>query len=153
MSNSAPITWSQRHKSEKSVGSSEGKKTVISSCRINHFQPVSLCRQEAPRDAELKRRLQQRKLCRPGLCPASGNYCVMWWGRLTFGDDWSGWHMYASCVIMGFSGGASVKEPACQWWRYKRCVWSLGWEDSPEGGKGNPLQYSCLVNSADRGTW
>ena len=24
---------------------------------------------------------------------------------------------------------------------------------SPEGGKGNPLQYSCLENSMDRGTW
>ena len=26
-------------------------------------------------------------------------------------------------------------------------VWSLGWEDSPGGGHGNPLQYSCLENS------
>ena len=26
-------------------------------------------------------------------------------------------------------------------------VWSLGWEDSPEGGHGNSIQYSCLVNS------
>ena len=24
---------------------------------------------------------------------------------------------------------------------------------SPEGGNGNPLQYSCLENSLDRGTW
>ena len=24
---------------------------------------------------------------------------------------------------------------------------------SPEGGNGNPLQYSCLENSVDRGTW
>ena len=24
---------------------------------------------------------------------------------------------------------------------------------SPEGGKGNPLQYSCLENSMDRGGW
>ena len=23
---------------------------------------------------------------------------------------------------------------------------SLGWEDSPGGGRGNPLQYSCLEN-------
>ena len=23
----------------------------------------------------------------------------------------------------------------------------------PEGGHGNPLQYSCLENSMDRGTW
>ena len=24
---------------------------------------------------------------------------------------------------------------------------------SPEGGHGNPLQYSCLKNSTDRGSW
>ena len=24
---------------------------------------------------------------------------------------------------------------------------------SPEGGHGNPLMYSCLENSMDRGTW
>ena len=24
---------------------------------------------------------------------------------------------------------------------------------SPAGGNGNPLQYSCLENSMDRGTW
>ena len=30
---------------------------------------------------------------------------------------------------------------------------SLGWEDSPGEGNGNPLQYSCLENSMDRGAW
>ena len=29
----------------------------------------------------------------------------------------------------------------------------LGWEDSPGEGNGNPLQYSCLENPMDRGTW
>ena len=32
-------------------------------------------------------------------------------------------------------------------------VQSLGWEDSPGEGNGNPLQYSCLENSMDRGAW
>ena len=32
-------------------------------------------------------------------------------------------------------------------------VRSLGWEDSPGGGHGNPLQYSCLENPMDRGAW
>ena len=38
-------------------------------------------------------------------------------------------------------------------------VQSLGWEDSPGGGNGNPLQYSCPENShgqrtlADCGPW
>ena len=29
----------------------------------------------------------------------------------------------------------------------------LGWESSLGGGHGNPLQYSCLENSVDRGVW
>ena len=28
-----------------------------------------------------------------------------------------------------------------------------GWERSPGGGPGNPLQCSCLKNPMDRGTW
>ena len=32
-------------------------------------------------------------------------------------------------------------------------VQSLGWEDPPGGGQGNPLQYSCLENPMDRGAW
>ena len=28
-----------------------------------------------------------------------------------------------------------------------------GWGRSPGGGHGNPLQYSCLENSLDRGAW
>ena len=29
----------------------------------------------------------------------------------------------------------------------------LGWEDLLAKGNGNPLQYSCLENSMDRGAW
>ena len=32
-------------------------------------------------------------------------------------------------------------------------VRSLGWEDSPGGGHGNPLHYSCLEGPMDRGAW
>ena len=32
-------------------------------------------------------------------------------------------------------------------------VQSLGWEDSPGEGIGNPLRDSCLKNSMDRGAW
>ena len=32
-------------------------------------------------------------------------------------------------------------------------VQSLGREDSPGGGNSNPLLYSCLENSMDRGVW
>ena len=34
----------------------------------------------------------------------------------------------------------------------ERQVQSLGWE-TPRGGNGNPLQYSCLGNLIDRGAW
>ena len=32
-------------------------------------------------------------------------------------------------------------------------VQSLGWEDSPGEGNGNPLQYSCLENPMDGRAW
>ena len=32
-------------------------------------------------------------------------------------------------------------------------VQSLGREDSPGEGNGNPLQYSCLETPMDRGAW
>ena len=32
-------------------------------------------------------------------------------------------------------------------------VQSLGQEDSPGEGNGNPLQYSCLKNPKNRGAW
>ena len=28
-----------------------------------------------------------------------------------------------------------------------------GWGRSPGGGHGNPLQYSCLENPMDKGSW
>ena len=50
---------------------------------------------------------------------------------------------------LGFPGGSVIKNPLA----------SAG-EDSipesgrsPRGGNGNPLQYSCLGNSVDRGAW
>ena len=36
-----------------------------------------------------------------------------------------------------------VKNPPAMWDTW---VWSLGWEDSPGGGHGNPVQYSGLKN-------
>ena len=54
---------------------------------------------------------------------------------------------------MGFPGGVSGKEPACQCWRLKRPRFNPGSERSPGGGHGNPLQYSCLEDPMDRGAW
>ena len=56
---------------------------------------------------------------------------------------------------MGFPGGASGKEFNCQGRRHRR--WRFHpWvriSISPGRGNGNPLQYSCLENSKDRGAW
>ena len=53
-------------------------------------------------------------------------------------------------VFLGFPGGSVVKNlPAMQ----ETWAGSLGGEDSSRGGHGNPLQYSCLENSMDRGAW
>ena len=55
-----------------------------------------------------------------------------------------------SIYLIGFPGGSDGKESAC----------SAGdpgsiprLERSPGEGNGNPLQYSCLQNSMDRGAW
>ena len=47
-------------------------------------------------------------------------------------------------------GGSDGKESA---YNAETWVWSLGWEDSPGEGNGNPLQYSCPENSMDRRAW
>ena len=62
-----------------------------------------------------------------------------------------------------FPGGASGKEPTCQWRKHETQVESAsnvgdlgsvpGSRRSPGGGYGNPLQYSCLENPMDRGAW
>ena len=53
-------------------------------------------------------------------------------------------------VKLGFSGGSDGKESACNAGDLSS-VPGLG--RSPGGGQSNPLQYSCLENSMDRGAW
>ena len=51
---------------------------------------------------------------------------------------------------MSFPGGSDSKESACS----AGDPGSIpGWGDSPGGGHGNLLQYSCLKNPTDRGAW
>ena len=51
---------------------------------------------------------------------------------------------------MGFPGGLDSKESACD----SGDVGSIpGSGRSPGEGNGNPLQYSCLENSMNRGAW
>ena len=47
----------------------------------------------------------------------------------------------------------SGKQSACQGRRCQDACSIPGWGRSPGGGNGNPLQYSCLENSIDRGAW
>ena len=44
-------------------------------------------------------------------------------------------------ISWGFPGGTVVKNPPTM---LETQVWSPGWDDSPGGGNGNPIQYSCL---------
>ena len=54
---------------------------------------------------------------------------------------------------MGFPGGLVVRThlPVQVDLRDQGSI--PGWRRSPAGGHGNPLQYSCLENSMDRGAW
>ena len=46
-----------------------------------------------------------------------------------------------------------VKNPPVMQETQETQVRSLGWEDSPGGGNGNPSPYSFLGNPMDRGAW
>ena len=46
-----------------------------------------------------------------------------------------------------------VKNPPANAGGSRDAVLITGLGRSPEGGHGNPLQYSCLKNSMDRGAW
>ena len=58
-----------------------------------------------------------------------------------------------SSLPRGFLNVQRVKNPPVMQETQEMRVPSLGWEDPPGGGNGNPLQYSCLKNSIDRGAW
>ena len=62
-------------------------------------------------------------------------------------------YIYICLHTIGFPGGSSSKEPTC----HARDVRDMGsvleLGQSPGGEHGNPLQYSYLENSMDRGAW
>ena len=53
-------------------------------------------------------------------------------------------------LVMGFPGGSMVKNPPA---KVEDMSLIPGSERAPGEGNGNPLQYSCLGNPMDRGTW
>ena len=54
---------------------------------------------------------------------------------------------------MGFPGGTVVKNPPANSGDTRDTSSTPGLGRSPGTGDGNPLQYSCLKNPGDRGTW
>ena len=58
------------------------------------------------------------------------------------------------CLVYGFPWWLTVRNPpAMQEVQETGDVSVPGSGRSPAGGLGNPLQYSCLENPMDRGTW
>ena len=58
--------------------------------------------------------------------------------------------LLVSIFLKGFPGGSDRKESACNEGDPGLIP---GSGRSPGEGNGNPLQYSCLTNSMDRGAW
>ena len=56
-------------------------------------------------------------------------------------------------ISKGFPGGTVVKNPPANAGDARDTGSVSGLGKFPAGGRGNPLQYSCLENPMDRGTW
>ena len=67
------------------------------------------------------------------------------WQRCLKNTFFAGW-----VYQLGFSDGVSGKEPTFYSGNVIGAGSTLGWVRSPGGGRGNPLQYSCLENPMDR---
>ena len=64
---------------------------------------------------------------------------------------WLGYTYIMPWDSKGFPDGALGKEYACQWRRHRDMRLILRSGRTPGVGNGNPLQYSYLGNSMDRG--
>ena len=72
------------------------------------------------------------------------------WVAIAFSDCFK--YYWFKIPILGLPRWYSVNESTCQCRRHKKHGFNP-WEDPLEGGNDNPLQYSCLQNPMDRGTW
>ena len=61
--------------------------------------------------------------------------------------------MHIVCSIRGFPNGSEVKNLLANAGDAGDMVSIPGLGRFPEEGNGNPLQYSCLENSMNRGAW
>jgi len=66
----------------------------------------------------------------------------------------SHYYHFNDCIFKDcFPGGASGKEPTCEYRRCKRCGFDPWVRKVPGERNGNLLQYSRLEKSMDRGAW
>ena len=70
------------------------------------------------------------------------NICVVW--------DIHTYYIYVCIYILASLVAQTIKNLSAVW---ETWVWYLGWEELLENGNDNPLQYSCLENSMNRGAW
>ena len=92
---------------------------------------------------------------------ASNRHSLFWIILVVCWPADAGWGWSGSSIIFagfhgineGFPGGTSGKEPTCQCRDLRDVGLIPGLGRSSGGGHGNPLQYSCLENPMDRGTW
>ena len=63
------------------------------------------------------------------------------------------WNQSVLYSDMGLPGGVVVKNPPANAGDIRDVGSIPGLGRSLGGGHGNPLQYSCLENSVDRGAW
>ena len=88
-----------------------------------------------------------------GSSPGQGTKFLqtVWWGqKINNNFYFFFFFFYFLTGVMGFSCGSAGKESACNAGNLGSIP---GLERSPGGGNGNPLQYSCLESSMDRGAW
>ena len=71
------------------------------------------------------------------------------------GEHWESNPLIRGCLLrrLDSPGGARGEESDCQSGDLRDTGSIPGSRGSPGGGHGNPLQYSCLGNPMDRGTW
>ena len=85
----------------------------------------------------------------PGAGDGQGGLpCCGSWGRKE--SDMTERLTELNTLAWGFPGGARGREPSSQCRRHKRHGFDP-WVRKIEKENGNPLQYSCLENSLDRG--
>ena len=131
----------------------DGKGTTNS---VKNFS-INLLLKSLGRNRPFERNLQAGKLVESLNIPAGQSALADSLSHKIFNSSKSGFLNFSTTNVWGwiilcwsFPNGSALKSsPAVQ----ETQVQSLGREDSPGGGNGNPLQCSCLDSLMDRGAW